>query len=644
MIIRLRNALMTVMLLLTSHVMYGQAPNLGAASDFAVFTAAGEFNVAGASTSVTGDVGTNVGAFNGFPPGVLVGQVHVADAVSTAAATDLATAYGSLSTVTCGQVIPVTMGNGQVLTPDVYCTGAASTINGDLILDAQNDPSAIFIFKIGGALATTVSSSITLVNGASLCNVYWQINGQVDLGGNSVFRGIMLVNGAINLLDGATLMGQALSQAGAISLQNNLVTIGAPPVASTIMANGATSFCIGESVVLSGNVGGTWNTGAVSASITVSNSGDFFVTNTNSCGSVASNTITVTVNPLPVCSITGSNTTCPGEPTQLCAPDGLASYLWSTGETSSCISVNSTGTFSVTITDANGCVSFCSHNMTFVCNPVITPVDPVVLSTCNAELPMLSTSWTDCSTSGNIIGVPVLQGTNGCVETYLYTFSGIDACGDPFSTQTTVTRTVDDADPVIMPVADYQIAVCNADWPSVLSTSWSDNCAAGGMVDATAGPVMINNCGESRVYTFLVTDDCGNSAMTTTTVTRVVDDAAPVIMPVADYQIAVCNADWPSVLSTSWNDNCAAGGMVDATAGPVMVNNCGESRVYTFLVTDDCGNSAMTTTTVTRVVDDADPVIMPVADYQIVGCNADWPAVLSTSWSDNCAAGGMVDA
>lgn len=143
----LHSTIAAVILLFMSLPGYGQAPNLGAASDFAVFTAAGAFNVAGASTLVTGDVGTDVGAFTGFPPGVLVGQIHVADAVSAAAATDVATAYGSLSAVTCGQVISSTLGNGQTLLPDVYCTGAASTVNGDLILDAGGDPDAILHFQ-----------------------------------------------------------------------------------------------------------------------------------------------------------------------------------------------------------------------------------------------------------------------------------------------------------------------------------------------------------------------------------------------------------------------------------------------------------------------------------------------------------------
>ena len=204
----LLNSILAIALFLIPTMHFGQSPDLGTTSSFVLFTAVGAFNNIGAATVVTGDVGTNVGAFNAFPPGTLVGNQHVADPVSAQAASDVDVAYMFMSTITCGTVIGTTMGSGQMLTPDVYCLGAASTINGDLILDGEGDPNALFIFKIDGALATTVNSRVILTGLASVCNVYWQVNGQVDLGENSEFRGTLLVNGAINLLDAASLDGR----------------------------------------------------------------------------------------------------------------------------------------------------------------------------------------------------------------------------------------------------------------------------------------------------------------------------------------------------------------------------------------------------------------------------------------------------
>lgn len=360
-----------MIMLLLPNVIFGQAPALGTTSDFALFTAVGAFNNSGASTTVTGNVGTNAGAFNAFPPGVLVGEVHVADPASVQAAIDVDVAYSGLAATTCGTVLSTTLGNGQVLKPGVYCLGAASTLNGDLILDGGGDPGSLFIFKIDGALSTSTYSNVILINGASLCNVYWQINGQFESGDFSVFRGTLLVNGAIILLESSTLFGRGLSREGAISLHSNVVTMATPASASTITASGPTTFCTGSSVILSGNTnGGTWSTGATTSTLTVNASGDYYVTNAGSCGNVTSNNITVTVNSQSSCQITGNGfLCCPGRTTQLCVPLSASStYLWSTGATTNCITVSDAGAYSVTVNNA-GCISTCSKTVTAAAAP-----------------------------------------------------------------------------------------------------------------------------------------------------------------------------------------------------------------------------------------------------------------------------------
>jgi hypothetical protein len=351
-----------ILLFLMPKYNYAQAPNLGGASSFALFTAVGAFNNNG-TTAVVGDIGTNVGLFSGFPPGTLTGQIHVADATSATAAAAVEAAYSDLSTVTCGVVLGTTLGNGQLLTPNVYCAGAASTLNGNLTLDGQGNPNALFIFKIDGMFSTSTFSSVTLINGASFCNVYWQVNGEFILGDNSVFRGTVLVNGAISLLQNSSLYGRCLSRSGAISLHNNTVSLDFLPIASVISAIGPTTFCAGDSVLLSGNIGGTWNTGQTTTTLKVKISGDYFVTNTTTCGSINSNHIIVTVNPIPVCNITGDPIICQGQSTQLCVPSGSFSYLWSNGEMTNCINITTAGTYTVTATAANGCKAICSKTV-----------------------------------------------------------------------------------------------------------------------------------------------------------------------------------------------------------------------------------------------------------------------------------------
>ncbi|MBK7966506.1 MAG: hypothetical protein IPK10_15330 [Bacteroidetes bacterium] len=70
------------------------------------------------------------------------------------------------------------------------------------------------------------------------------------------------------------------------------------------------------------------------------------------------NSIQITGTPPPAVSIVQVGQLCNGNSVQLNATPGFTSYLWSNGLTSSTINVNSSGIFTVTATDANGCLSY----------------------------------------------------------------------------------------------------------------------------------------------------------------------------------------------------------------------------------------------------------------------------------------------
>jgi uncharacterized repeat protein (TIGR01451 family) len=223
-------------LLVVQNVSFGQAPNLGTTSSFALFTANGALTNSGAST-VTGDIGTNVGAFSGFNTATVVGQTRLPGSSEAAqAAVDVTAAYNSLTSSPCSTTpTGLLLGNGQVITPGVYCQNtpaAASTLSGTLTLNGAG----IYIIRLNGALTTTAGSSISLTNGACFDNVYFQVNGAVDIGAGSVFRGTILANGAISLLAGASLEGRGLSIAGAIALSNNTVMSMSPTLSLSAVA------------------------------------------------------------------------------------------------------------------------------------------------------------------------------------------------------------------------------------------------------------------------------------------------------------------------------------------------------------------------------------------------------------------------
>lgn len=145
------------------------------------------------------------------------------------------------------------------------------------------------------------------------------------------------------------------------SLTGNITTP-CPTYTNIVTASGPTTFCQGDSVRLTAIANMTtyaWSTGATTRSIVVKTAGSYTVsiTDSNGCNGVSSPVaVTVNANPTPVITASGSTTNvCPGKTVTLDAGAGYTSYLWSTGATTRTIVVSAAGSYSVTVTNANGC-------------------------------------------------------------------------------------------------------------------------------------------------------------------------------------------------------------------------------------------------------------------------------------------------
>jgi hypothetical protein len=115
-----------------------------------------------------------------------------------------------------------------------------------------------------------------------------------------------------------------------------------------------TSHCGTGLILNAGNYSNySWSTGDTTSKITVDTSGNYSVTVTNVSGCQASDTIQVTINTLPTVSLGNDTTQCGGSITL--DAGSFSSYSWSTGATSSTISVSTSGSYNVLATDANGC-------------------------------------------------------------------------------------------------------------------------------------------------------------------------------------------------------------------------------------------------------------------------------------------------
>ncbi len=142
-----------------------------------------------------------------------------------------------------------------------------------------------------------------------------------------------------------------------------VVSVTAPPATPTIAAGGPTTFCQGGSVTLtatSTGLGYIWNTGATTRSITVSTPGSYSVrTIANACTSAVSTptVVSVTAPPsTPTIAASGPTTFCQGDSVILTASSTGFGFIWSTGATSSRITVSTAGSYTVR-TISNVCTS-----------------------------------------------------------------------------------------------------------------------------------------------------------------------------------------------------------------------------------------------------------------------------------------------
>lgn len=201
-----------------------EAPvDLGTAGSFAVL--AGQSITNTGPSVVSGDIGVAPGtAVSGIPPLVQTsGTVHVADAVAIQAQADLTTAYNSAAgRTTVTDVTGQDLG-GQTFTSGVVEHTSGMQLTGTVTLDAQGDPSAVFIFKAASTLVTASNSTVSLINGASPCNVYWQVGSSATLGTNTTFVGTVMALTSATLTTGASVQGRILARNGSVTLDTNVI-------------------------------------------------------------------------------------------------------------------------------------------------------------------------------------------------------------------------------------------------------------------------------------------------------------------------------------------------------------------------------------------------------------------------------------
>lgn len=138
---------------------------------------------------------------------------------------------------------------------------------------------------------------------------------------------------------------------------NDTISIPVPPGPQPNITGNFT-ICQGEQATLDAGPGFNlyiWNTGQTGQVINTVNPGLYWVIVTDSTGCIGRDSVDVIINQFLDPKLTGKSAVCVGDSSLLSAGPGFADYAWSTGDTLQSIIVQTTGTYSVTVSNASGC-------------------------------------------------------------------------------------------------------------------------------------------------------------------------------------------------------------------------------------------------------------------------------------------------
>lgn len=166
------------------------------------------------------------------------------------------------------------------------------------------------------------------------------------------------------------------------------ITVTVNPLPSVSVTSNKYTICVGETVTLMASGANTygWSTGETTSQVAKNptNTTTYTVTGYNSFGCSAQSSAQIIVNQLPSANAGADASVCETLPTTLTASGGT-SYLWNTGSTSSSPTIvpTTTTTYTVTVTDINGCKN--TDNVTITVRPVPTVSLGSDITTCQGK-------------------------------------------------------------------------------------------------------------------------------------------------------------------------------------------------------------------------------------------------------------------
>ncbi len=134
---------------------------------------------------------------------------------------DLSNAFSAINQLPCTEVADTDL-NGKTFAPGVYCLATAD-LSSRLVMDAQGNPNAVFVFRIAGGLNAKSGASIGLDNDAQAGSVFFVSNDKATIGDGVDFKGSVFARNNIVVGDNTVVDGRVLSVKGDVELGSNAI-------------------------------------------------------------------------------------------------------------------------------------------------------------------------------------------------------------------------------------------------------------------------------------------------------------------------------------------------------------------------------------------------------------------------------------
>ncbi len=316
------------------------------------------------------------------------------------------------------------------------------------------------------------------------------------------------------------------------------ITINPLPIVAITAPTTTVLTCATPSITLTATGGGTysWSNGTAivgtTSTINVTSPGTYTVTVTSSSGCTATASQVITQNiSLPVVVITPPTTTvltCTTTSISLTATGG-GSYSWSNGTaiigTTSSITVNTPGIYTVTVTGANGCTASAIQNITqnlSAPNVTITPPATSILTCTTTNINLIASggsySWSNGTT---VVGTSAILSVSS-PGTYTVTVTGANGC--TATANQTITQNI------TAPVAGINsltTTVLTCTTPSISLTATGGGTYSWSNGTAVVGTSASLNVTTSGTYTVTVTSANGCTSTASQTITQ--NNTAPAL-------------------------------------------------------------------------------------------------------------------